>query len=360
MNYKGELAEIFNTEKPNYSSITEKEIILYGAGSLGQMAMDLFQRTDITPKYIVDKTKKGEINGVKIVAPEDIPHEDKQNCLFLICISTVSYNEIDKFLKSFQIKNIMQFYTYAYLKFPELLSNGWTCINPTEDEKNQIERVCEVLAHDERSLCHYLQFLWWKIRGIEKIYPKYPVLSDKKFFDSPSTPKLNKDDILLDAGCHFGQTIEKFIKATNNEFKQIYAFEPDEENLRVCKNKFNDERIIYSTKAISDKISRAKFFDNLGYASKLDKNGEKEIETTTIDDIKLSPTIIKLHIEGEELQGLKGAEKTILQSKPTLMVLADHNKDGLYKIPLLMYNYGYEVYFNLHDYCGNSAVFYGR
>jgi hypothetical protein len=42
------------------------------------------------------------------------------------------------------------------------------------------------------------------------------------------------------------------------------------------------------------------------------------------------------------------------------MILADHSEDGLYKIPQFINKLGgYKLYFNLHDYCGNTAVFYG-
>lgn len=360
MNYRKELEKIYNTKKPDYSKIIDKEIILYGAGSLGHMAFDLLKKAGINPKYIVDKNATGKIYGIKIVTPSEIVKEDKENCLFLICIATVPYNEIFKFLNQLGIKNLLQFYTYAYMKFPQLLSNGWTCYEPTPNDKKEIEKVCEALSHDELSLCHYLQFLWWKIRGIEHIYQNHPVLSEKKYFKSPCIPKLSEHEVLLDAGSHFGQTIESFIKATGDKFDNIYAFDPDEVNLGVCKKNFNNERIIYSNKAIYDTNGFINFQDNLGFASKIDSSGDKTIEAVTIDSLNINPTIIKLHIEGDELNGLQGAKNTIAKTTPFLMVLADHNSDGLYKIPQYIYNLNeYKLYFNLHDYCGNTAIFYG-
>ena len=358
MNYKDELEKIYNAKSPIYDNL-DKEIVLYGAGSLGHMGLDLLKKSGILPKYIVDKNKSGEIDGVEIIAPDEIPLEDKKEKLFLVCISTIPYNDIVDFLISLGIKNILQFYTYAYIKFPKLLSNGWFVSELTEADKENIDRVCEILSHDETSIHHYLQFLWWKLRGIEKIYEGFPVLSGKKYFKTEICKNLKDNEILLDVGCHFGQTIESFSNITNNKYKEIVAIEPDKYNLEICKNKFNDKRIKYLNIALSDKKEERKFIDNLGYASKLDEKGNTIIQTETIDSLNLKPTIIKLHTEGEELNILKGASETIKAYKPKLMVLADHNDDGLYKIPLLMYNYGYKLYFNLHDYCGNTAVFYG-
>ena len=41
------------------------------------------------------------------------------------------------------------------------------------------------------------------------------------------------------------------------------------------------------------------------------------------------------------------------------MILADHNEDGLYEIANFLNQLReYKLYFYLHDYCGNSAVYY--
>lgn len=360
MNYKEELQKIYSTPKPEYSNaFLNKEIVLYGAGSLGHMAINLLLKAGIRPKYIVDKFVKGDINGINIINPEQISKHDKENFLFLVCIATVPYNDIIEYLNSLDIKNTLQFYTYAYIKFPSLLLNGWTEYEITDEKKEKILLVCNMLKHDQQSLSHYLQFLWWKVRGIEHLYEQYPVLSGKKYFGSPSLPSLTEDDILLDGGCHYGQTIDSFINATNNKYTKIYAFEPDPENLKICVNKFNDERIIYSDNPIYNECKNTNFLNGLGYASKIDENGNSNINTITIDSLNINPTIIKLHIEGDELKGLEGAEATIRKHKPILMIMADHSPESLYKIPEFISKFdGYKLFFNLHDYCGNSAVYY--
>lgn len=360
MNYKEELQKIYNTVKPEYSnSFLDSEIVLYGAGSLGHMAVDLLSKAGIRPKYIVDKSAQGDVNGIKIISPEEIPDNDKNKNLFLVCIATIPYNDIIDYLKSFNIQNTLQFYTYAYIKFPNLLLNGWTVYEVTEKEQEQILSVCKKLEHDERSLCHYLQFLWWKIRGIEHIYKQYPVLSGKKYFKSPSLPELSENEILLDGGCHYGQTIDSFIEATNNKYTKIYAFEPDLNNLKICSAKFSDTRIIYSDKAIYNECKKTRFLNGMGFASKVDETGTQKVDAITIDSLNINPTIIKLHIESDELKGLEGSAKTIKKYKPILMIMADHTPESLYKIPEFLSNFdGYKLFFNLHDYCGNSAVYY--
>ena len=358
INYREELEKIYNSPHPRYTKeFLNRELILYGAGNLGEMAVGLMTKRGCSPKSIIDKSKKGNINNINIISPEDIDSNDKENVLFLICVSTLPYTEIEEYLKSLQCKKIMHFYTWAYLIIPELLGNGWFKTDLLVEDKKNIETVCEVLSHDEISLSHYLQFLWWKLCYKEVLYS--PVLSGKKYFKSPCFPVLTGNEVLLDAGAHFGQTIEDFVAITNNKFNKIYSFEPDTDNFLMAKDRFRDNRIIFSSKALSDKTGTIGFTNNLGFASKIDTAGITKIEASKIDDLNIAPSIIKLHVEGCELKALTGAQKTIEKYNPILMVLADHNEDGLYKIPLFIHNLdGYRLYFNLHDYCGNTAVFY--
>ena len=358
-NFCKELEKIFNTPAPVIKKeLLEREIILYGAGSLGNMAVELLIKKGINPKYIADKSIDGNIKNIKIVKPDEINSYDKENALFLICVSTLPYNEIENYLKALQCNNIMHFYTWAYLIMPELLKNGWFITNLLTKDKENIEEICRTLSHDDISLSHYLQFLWWKICRKEVIYS--PVLSGKKYFNSTCFPFLNKNEVLLDGGTHFGQTVEEFIKFTNNEFKRIYSFEPDIYNLQTAKKHFKDDRLFFSSKALYDKNETVGFINNLGFASKIDTAGDTKIEAVRIDDLDIEPpTIIKLHIEGDELKALNGAVKTISKHHPILMVLADHNEDGLWRIPFFIESIGdYHLYFYLHDYCGNTAVYY--
>lgn len=361
MDYTNELIKLETC--PNFDIpedlLENKKIILYGAGDLGHLAITLMGQKGLKPLYVVDKSenKKGSLlDGVLIKFPEDITESEKRDCLFLICVASVSYAPIYVFLSGLGIKNIIQFYTYGFFKFPELISNGY--VFDVKKNINDVKRVCDLLKQDKYSLTHFLQFLWWKKANVEKIYDGFPVLSGKKYFGIPCLRKSNENEIFVDCGTHFGQSIEKFIHWSNNEFCKIYAFEPDEGNIAVAKGKFDDKRIVYSTNAVSDISGKVKFKKGLGYSSKIDNNSSEIIDCVALDDLKIDPTIIKLHIEGNELHALKGMVGTIKRAKPIIMCLADHNEDGVCEIPLFLASFGYTLHFYLHDYCGNTAVWY--
>ena len=87
MNYKEELQKIYTEEIPEYSTdFLNNKFILYGAGSLGCMAVDLLEKRGLRPEYIVDKSAKGNIKGIKIISPEEIPDLDKKEKYSFITI----------------------------------------------------------------------------------------------------------------------------------------------------------------------------------------------------------------------------------------------------------------------------------
>ncbi|WP_103590539.1 FkbM family methyltransferase [Campylobacter concisus] len=345
--------------KPFDTALNDK-IILYGAGSLGKMAVSLLLKINIKPKYIIDKNLSGDIEGINIVKVDNISSTDLANCTFIICISSIEFMPVFNYLKQLGCKSVIQFYDYAEIYLKDYLGNGWAKLNLNREDLCGIKKSYEYFRYDANSFAHYMQFLWWRLRRVEKIYLEFPVLSNKKYFKAPCMPKLSEKESYLDGGAHFGGVIKDFVSTVDMKYKTIWAFEPDNNNLLVMKaNLFNIDRIVYLPVVLSNKNMSVKFVDGLGFASKVYKFGNKVVSSRTIDSLNINPSIIKLHIEGYELKALQGAIKTIKRVRPILIVLADHNDDGLYRISNFLIDLkGYKTYFYLHDYCGNNGIFY--
>lgn len=366
INLQTELTNIFESKNPKldpFRSFSEKGIVLYGAGAMGKMAIDLMKTINKSPLYVIDKNKSGYIDGVKILSPENIPSQDLNEVSFVVCIAKANIQPIYDYLEELGCFDVRHFYDYSEVELKDLMPNGWAKFELKEEDKNGIQKVLKALEQDETSVAHYIQFLWWRLRRKEVIFQEYPVLSGEKYFGMSSLPDLSENEVFVDGGAHFGGTIEAFVSSTNGKFKHIYAFEPDLENQNKIKETVAKEILDRTTlfeEALYDKRGTINFKDGLGYASKININGNKKIKTITLDSfIGIKPTIIKLHIEGDELKALQGAKETIKLNRPIIMVLADHSANGLYKIAeFLIQQENYQLYFNLHDYCGNTAVFY--
>jgi FkbM family methyltransferase len=152
-----------------------------------------------------------------------------------------------------------------------------------------------------------------------------PYLYD--IYNSKEEVKIGKNKIILDIGAHMGSFSLKYA-----EDNKLYAFEPNRENYsflekNVKNNQLNKKIIIFNF-AISDKkgIKRLGLSEGSGghgFYTK-SKNHEK-VETFTLDEfIKIKKIkhvdIIKIDVEGDELNVLKGAIKLLGKMSPLLII----------------------------------------
>ena len=85
---------------------------------------------------------------------------------------------------------------------------------------------------------------------------------------------------------------------------------------------------------------------NYGGRGLTDSNeGEEDVELTTIDNLNLSKLdLIKLDVQGFELNTLKGGEKTINSNYPLILIENYLNSEQDQKVINLIKEWGYEIY----------------
>ena len=165
--------------------------------------------------------------------------------------------------------------------------------------------------------------------------------------------KNHKIDLVIDAGAHKGEFLINIMPHV--PFKKAYTFEPQFEVFNILKKKLiNDERIKHNNLALSEIIEKKKItinkltstsslseFDNSSVFLKIknfllrQKNEELnsyEVTTTTIDnyfeELDLSNSLLKIDVEGYELNVLKGSKNTIKKIK---FVLIENQFFNIYK-----------------------------
>jgi FkbM family methyltransferase len=131
--------------------------------------------------------------------------------------------------------------------------------------------------------------------------------------------KVKNFDLVLDIGANVGNHSFYFSNICNA--KQIIAFEPDPKNCLIYRNN-NPSSILYQT-ALSNYTGGAYLGnDHPGNSGtgKISSEGI-EVQVTTLDSFNLSNvTFIKMDVEGEELNVLKGMTNTIINSKPEILI----------------------------------------
>lgn len=209
--------------------------------------------------------------------------------------------------------------------------------------------IYEQLA-DEKSKKVFSNVLNYKIcHDSQLIYEIYDD-SSTQYFDKELV-KFNKKDVFVDCGSYTGDTIEMYLKYCEGKYEKIIGFEADKDNFDILEKKVNENTSmdIYNI-GVWNKTDNLKF-NNIGSGSgKIDREGSINIHVDSIDNILVNVdnvSLIKMDIEGSEMEALIGAYETIVKWKPTLMISVYHKKEDFIRIPMLIkaMNPNYQIYF---------------
>jgi len=174
-----------------------------------------------------------------------------------------------------------------------------------------------------------------KMRGIKwiaksanpgQLFGKYEPDQEKVLVDL-----LKHSTVFWDVGAHVGWyslLASKYLK-----HGQIYSFEPNPDNIQYIKqhiriNEINNINLL--AYALSSSVGQQHFNPNKQQGS-LSDDGTLIVKTLTADQFitdnpnipdLIKPDLLKVDIEGAELEFLEGAKKLLCEDKPTLLLSA--------------------------------------
>jgi FkbM family methyltransferase len=348
----------------------DRPVALYGAGSLGQLARDFLTGVGHDFAMAIDRNADELLrdpywSGVVLKHPDAIPQAAKHAFRVAVSIVTSPYVPIEQSLRERGFDDVVPFYDLAEsFRAEHPLSNGWFAPPLASDDQTN---TVKVLAkwHDDESRAHHLQFLAWRRLREEWTFEAAPVVAGNRFFIPEVTSVLRDNEVFVDGGAHYGLVTNTFVERTCNSFREIAVIEPDAANRSVLTNNLSawlsqDPRVTVYDCALSERDGHALFREGLGYASQISPLGETWATLRPLDALKLSPSFIKLHLEGAELGALKSGCRTLCTKRPMIAATVYHNADGIWKTPLwLMQNLdNYRFLFRSHGWCGTGAVVY--
>jgi FkbM family methyltransferase len=345
-------------------------IILYGAGDLGVLALEYCAACNIDVIGVIDKSKTGDLtigNKVFKLLPFDKSTANKfKSVPIFVAIANTPVKPIIDSLKSQGWECVLPFYSLtSTARTGHPLLNGWLIQRISSDELEDVKDICENWS-DNASLEHYESFIDWHLNFTETLPQLDPIMPATRYLIEPVRSAIsNARGQLVDVGSHFGQMPLRF-KSCGIEFNDYVLVEPDIRNRERLELEVSDLKTSSTTVTILPDLLAAKsgstnFAEGLGYCSQVWSRSNVSRPTVTLDDLHLSPDVLKVHTEGTEFDILQGGSRTILNFRPLVMFTTYHNRDGLSKSvvgPMRLFP-DYSWYFRLHSFQGTGAVVYG-
>lgn len=227
--------------------------------------------------------------------------------------------------------------------------------------KKYVAEIVDMLEDEESK-----EILQSRIKTITSADSKYLLSFDickTQYFSNEYYP-ITKDEVLFDCGAFDGDSIKKFEFFSKGEYKKIVAFEPDTINfnkLKLSIDKNNIECYNTAVGAYNGFVS----FSLQGNSSSLicEECGlnDAKVKICKLDNfIEERPTLIKMDIEGAELECLKGAQEIIKSLKPKLAVCIYHKPLDFYEIPIFLKSLVPEYKFKIRHHAPtiNETVLY--
>lgn len=349
----------------------DKPLALYGAGKLGKMAKEYFDAIGLPVSLVIDanpdKAKEDPFwRGVAVKGPDEASKAEKSGMLLAVCVAMLPFTELGPSLAAKGWEDVVPFYDVAEAyRSVHPLGNGWFAGKFTDEGIKGTERALKGWS-DDHSRAHHLQFIAWHYAREEWFFDGAPVTTGDRYFIPQVLAALKKGGVLFDIGAHHGQTVQKFIELTGGDFEAIYAFEPDEANNAALVETVSglgpalSSRVHPRKTALSDATGTSRFFDGAGFASQLHQSGNATARTATLDSLDLAPTLIKIHVEGVELEVLKGGVATIRRARPVIAVTSYHNELGIWQIPVFLMDTleRYRFYARQHSWLDTGSTVY--
>lgn len=302
---------------------SRKNICLFG---LGEFFRDCATEEHFTRfEYVSDNNPEcwGKYyKGRLCVSPEEI--KNIEDCVVIIIVG--EWRPIYKQLTDMGILCYPMDW-YSMNVYDKHYSKEWF-----EERRDSIISAVD-LFEDEESKEVYVEALANRMAPLyaNKIFNEIKISGE--YFES-GVLKLNDNEYLVDAGAYKGDSIEKFIKAVNNQFGGIYSFELDgdiyQELVKTASN-YDSEKIHLFQAGVGNKNEWIEY----GYVAGKDK---KKAQIVKLDDILKDKkvTLIKMDVETAELAALEGARKIIQSQKPKLAISAYHYLSDLWEVPQLI------------------------
>lgn len=330
----------------------EIPVVIYGTGRFAREVAEFLQENDVQIKCFVDKNIYWYEGKTVSIAGRTYPCQNVDIRFSVPGDYVVIYGFIDatEFEESKEL-----FVGYKDFVYIDGCRWHWMSDDFLQVNKNRLEDLYDLLQ-DEESRHVMKAYLYARYTG--DIWPlgglRQTCSYDWELLD------IGKDDVFLDGGAYVGDTILELIKYQGGD---ILAFEPDKQNLiRLLENCSVDilARLHVYPYALWSKDTVLYFNETGTVGSAVSDKGDVEIKALALDAHECfgNVSVIKMDVEGGELEALYGMCNLIKKNKPRLAICIYHKIEDILEIPSFLANFGYKFYLRQHAFSAEETVLY--
>ena len=338
-------------------------VVLCGYGAVGKLFIGMLYECNANLMLVCDKNNVGKeyeyITKGKIVSYEEIGKI--KNKVHIIIASKDYYNDI----KNEVIKYVSEDFILDVREIYKMIPQCYELKEPFIYQRyinNNIDRINDLIdkLQDEKSIETLKAVIKMRLSWNEE-YVNDVVDKDMYFIKEL---KLTDNEVFVDGGAYDGDTLDDFLMRVVGNFDSVYCFEPGKNQYetlqnRVEKYKYKKNIHLYN-EGLYSKSEQIGFTGN-GTEFHVNNNEQgNKCKVIAIDGIKIKPTLIKLDVQGFELEALKGSINTIKKYKPSMAICVYHKMEDILDVVdwINSLKLNYKLYLRHHSKTINDTVLY--
>ncbi len=362
------------SSSPDISLIFKKKkpTLIFGAARLGQAILTILRKNRIKVVFFIDnnpKLKGKLISGVPVAPLNKIPTYYRSNPVIIASIPYIK--EMYRLLTHRRYRHIYTIFHLTLAK-PRIFFNQayYRLFADLFVKKNQvkIKKAYSLLA-DQKSRHVFEYLIKFRLKGNYDYFNQ--IKSSAKLFQEKDFMQLGRNEVFVDCGAYDGDTVNLFRETVAKKYQQIYAFEPDRLNFQRLRQMIKKKKIgniVFEQKGVFKNSGRLQFIENGAFDSYIpqgktilktkDSGYSRFIPVVKLDEYfsnKPPPTLIKMDIEGAELEALKGAKNLVKKYRPKLAICVYHRPADLWEVILLIKSFNKKYRFYLRHYTDNIS-----
>lgn len=338
-------------------------LVVYGLGSVGEKIVDELVERDTCIDLILDRGRSGQTyRGIPVHSLDDCTDGRLSGRSVMIGLHNhyVDVNQLYDDLRSAGAQAVLTPINLRALVPDTGVKPGYW-----------LDFDFDYAAHEGAFLRLAGRLADGKSRDLLEAILRYRTSGDLASCPQPSlTDEYTPSDLprfrgplkLIDCGAFTGVAIHKFLKA-GYEVDSFVAFEPDPANFDILAGRdFPARRKLCLPLGTWSKTKQLKFASDSSMGSCVSDQGNVTIQCVAIDDVMGGEEVnlVKLDVEGAEIETLRGMEKLIRQQRPNLLLSVYHTPGHLYEIADLVHGWdlGYQFHMRVHEFNTFGIVLY--